>query len=252
MAGRPRSFDRDVALGAALEQFWRSGYEGTSLAMLTRAMGVTPPSLYAAFGDKHHLFDEASALYFQRTLEAVDRAAMLPTAHEAVARMLDDTAHAHTDAATPAGCLMLTEPRLEAQREVPARADQGPPRPGGAGRRPAADGVHRPPRIVPGRRHAWDVRPRSRRRHHRGPARYRRNGDPRPAARPGLNAAGVVPPSTHDAAERFCACLHKVLWSGGLTSSAQAFGIGPANFGRSRSALDDRPYDAAGHPRTRR
>lgn len=130
MAGRPRSFDRDVALAAALEQFWRSGYEGTSVAMLTSAMGVTPPSLYAAFGDKRRLFEEASALYFQRTCEAVDRAAALPTAHEAVARMLDDTAHAHTDAATPAGCLMLTEPRLEAQREVlyrriKDRLDQG-------------------------------------------------------------------------------------------------------------------------------
>ena len=130
MAGRPRSFDRDVALGAAMQQFWRWGYEKTSLAMLTSAMGVTPPSLYAAFGDKKCLFEEASALYFQRTCEAIDRAAALPTAREAVATMLDDTAHAHTDAATPAGCLMLTEPRLEAQRQIvyrriKDRLDQG-------------------------------------------------------------------------------------------------------------------------------
>jgi AcrR family transcriptional regulator len=118
MAGRPRSFDRDVALAVALELFWRWGYEETSVAMLTSVMGVTPPSLYAAFGDKHRLFEEAAALYFRRTIEAVDLAATLPTAHEAVAKMLDDTAHAHTDASTPAGCLMLTEPRLEAQREV--------------------------------------------------------------------------------------------------------------------------------------
>ena len=124
MTGRPRSFDRDVALGVAVEQFWRSGYEKTSLATLTAAMGVTPPSLYAAFGDKHSLFEEASALYFRHTLEAVDRAVALPTAHEAVARMLDDTAHAHTDTATPAGCLMLTEPRLDAQREVLRRTIQ--------------------------------------------------------------------------------------------------------------------------------
>lgn len=130
MAGRPRSFDRDAALAVALEQFWRGGYEETSVATLTSAMGVTPPSLYAAFGDKRRLFEEASALYFQRTCEAVDRATALPSARDAIARMLDDTAHAHTDAATPPGCLLLTEPRLTAQREairqrLVDRLDQG-------------------------------------------------------------------------------------------------------------------------------
>ena len=130
MAGRPRSFDRDAALGAALEQFWRAGYEETSVAMLTSAMGVAPPSLYAAFGDKRRLFEEASTVYFARTCEAVDRATALPSLRDAVARVLDDTARAHTDPDTPAGCLMLTEPRLDAQREVlrqrlKDRLDQG-------------------------------------------------------------------------------------------------------------------------------
>ncbi|MFC5676120.1 TetR/AcrR family transcriptional regulator [Aeromicrobium endophyticum] len=118
MAGRPRSFDRDEALAAAVEQFWRTGYDQTSIAMLTQAMGVTPPSLYAAFGDKDHLFDEASTRYFERTCEAVDAAAAQPTARAAIARMLDDTARAHTDTRTPLGCLMLTEPRLAPQREA--------------------------------------------------------------------------------------------------------------------------------------
>jgi AcrR family transcriptional regulator len=118
MAGRPRSFDRDTALMAAIELFWRAGYEKTSIAMLTEAMGVTPPSLYAAFGDKDSLFEEASTRYFQRTCEAIDDAATEPTAREAVARMLDETARAHTDTDTPLGCLMLTEPRLASQREV--------------------------------------------------------------------------------------------------------------------------------------
>jgi len=117
MAGRPRSFDRDAALAAAIELFWRAGYQETTIAMLTSAMGVTPPSLYAAFGDKDSLFDEASALYFHRTCEAVDAAAARPTAREAIAVMLDDTARTHTDTRTPLGCLMLTEPRLAAQRE---------------------------------------------------------------------------------------------------------------------------------------
>ncbi|MCD4535293.1 TetR/AcrR family transcriptional regulator [Nocardioides sp. cx-169] len=118
MAGRPRSFDRDAALAVAVEQFWRAGYDETSVATLTAAMGVTPPSLYAAFGDKHRLFEEASAAYFQRTCEAVDRAATLATARDAIAQILDDAARAHTESATPPGCLMLTEPRLGAQREA--------------------------------------------------------------------------------------------------------------------------------------
>jgi AcrR family transcriptional regulator len=130
MAGRPRSFDRDAALEAAVELFWRRGYEETSIAMLTAAMGVTPPSLYAAFGDKRRLFEEASAAYFARTCEGFDAAAALPTTQEAIARMLRDTAYAHTSAATPPGCLMLTEPRLDAQRtalhqRLKDRLDQG-------------------------------------------------------------------------------------------------------------------------------
>src|SRR5688500_13596233 len=61
--GRPRSFDRDTALGQAMEVFWAKGYEGTSISDLTEAMGINPPSLYAAFGDKERLFLEAIDRY---------------------------------------------------------------------------------------------------------------------------------------------------------------------------------------------
>lgn len=130
MAGRPRSFDREEALATAIEQFWRNGYDETSIATLTTAMGVSPPSLYTAFGDKHRLFEEASAVYFRRMCEGLDHAFELPTAREAITRMLHDTARAHTDTDTPPGCLMLTEPLLSAQREevhrrLRARLDQG-------------------------------------------------------------------------------------------------------------------------------
>lgn len=61
--GRPRAFDRDTALQRAMDVFWVRGYEGASLAALTEAMEIRPPSLYAAFGSKEGLFREALAHY---------------------------------------------------------------------------------------------------------------------------------------------------------------------------------------------
>lgn len=57
--GRPRSFDRDDALLAAMHVFWAKGYEGASMKDLTEAMGINSPSLYSVFGDKHKLYLEA-------------------------------------------------------------------------------------------------------------------------------------------------------------------------------------------------
>lgn len=61
--GRPRSFDRDDAVAAAMTLFRQHGFEGVSIAMLTDAMGIAPPSLYAAFGSKADLFREALNRY---------------------------------------------------------------------------------------------------------------------------------------------------------------------------------------------
>ena len=66
-AGRPRSFDRDKAVAQALALFRHHGYEGVSIADLTGAIGIAPPSLYAAFGSKAGLFEEALALYVRET-----------------------------------------------------------------------------------------------------------------------------------------------------------------------------------------
>lgn len=62
-AGRPREFDIDTALLAAMNIFWSKGYDATSLKDLTSAMGISGPSLYSAFGDKRNLYLKAIDRY---------------------------------------------------------------------------------------------------------------------------------------------------------------------------------------------
>lgn len=66
--GRPREFDEEQALGAALERFWEKGFEATSLADLTECMGLQKGSLYGAFGDKRRLYLSALAHYQDKGL----------------------------------------------------------------------------------------------------------------------------------------------------------------------------------------
>lgn len=61
--GRPRGFDKESALRAAITVFWEKGYDGASMKDLTAAMGINSPSLYTAFGDKHQLYLEAIDCY---------------------------------------------------------------------------------------------------------------------------------------------------------------------------------------------
>ena len=105
--GRPRSFDRQAALEQAVLVFWERGYEATSIADLTRAMGIGPPSLYAAFGDKKTLFEEAVTHYMAGSF--IDRAlAEEPTSREAIGRVLREAAVEYTREDRPHGCLVLS------------------------------------------------------------------------------------------------------------------------------------------------
>lgn len=106
--GRPRGYDRETALRRAIELFWEHGYEGTSVADLTAAMGIRPPSLYAAFGSKEELFREAVARY-EETEGGPAFAALAggPTALAAVAAMLRANAVAYTAPGNPPGCMIV-------------------------------------------------------------------------------------------------------------------------------------------------
>ena len=105
--GRPRAFDKDQALDQALHVFWEKGYEGTSIADLTAAMGINPPSLYAAFGNKEALFKKALARYEAKRDAFFLEAFAAPTAREAMTRLLEGTAELLSDKRTPQGCLMV-------------------------------------------------------------------------------------------------------------------------------------------------
>lgn len=107
--GRPRTFDRAEALEAALLLFWRNGYEGTSIAQLTEALGITPPSLYAAFGSKDQLYREVLDLYLSTHGDFIAKALTEQgLSRNAIERMLKEAAKRFTQAEAPHGCLVAS------------------------------------------------------------------------------------------------------------------------------------------------
>jgi len=107
--GRPPAFDRETVLAAARDTFWQHGYDGSSIADLTAAMGITPQSLYAAFGSKAELYRGTLDQYrriprpepgnpFQDKIDTV-------TAFE---RFLTNSAKIFTAPEHPKGCMIST------------------------------------------------------------------------------------------------------------------------------------------------
>lgn len=105
--GRPREFDIDDALDSALHVFWSKGYEGASIADLTEAMGITRPSLYAAFGNKEELFRRALDKYVEGPGGYVRLALEEKTARGVVEKLLYGAVDAITDPTCPSGCLAV-------------------------------------------------------------------------------------------------------------------------------------------------
>lgn len=103
--GRPREFDADEALAAALRVFWQRGYEGASMAELTEAMGITKPSLYACFGNKEALFRLALDLYEREKLCYMSTALEADTARAVAECLLRGALATHCGESDPQGCL---------------------------------------------------------------------------------------------------------------------------------------------------
>jgi AcrR family transcriptional regulator len=146
--GRPRSFDRDKALLAAVRVFRQRGYEGATLTELQEAMGgISPPSLYSAFGSKEALFKEAVSVYVASIGEIASRALDAPATatRDAIEQMMRANVAAITKAGEPHGCMLvlgaincaaegseganasehLHQIRLETNRTIAARIKRG-------------------------------------------------------------------------------------------------------------------------------
>ena len=109
IVGRPREFDREEALGAAMRLFWQKGFQSASITDLCDTMSIRSPSLYAAYGSKEALYLEALDLYavtvgaaFWNRMDGAESArAGVESVLMAAAEMLPASADG------PAGCMMM-------------------------------------------------------------------------------------------------------------------------------------------------
>jgi AcrR family transcriptional regulator len=121
---RPREFDVDQALRAALNLFWQRGYDDASLVDLADAMGIVRPSLKAAFGSKENLYRRSIDLYSREIMAFVTKAVRGRTAAEVCRRYLKGYCDLLSDPATPAGCFM-TKSLISAGRGAVVAQQEG-------------------------------------------------------------------------------------------------------------------------------
>lgn len=107
--GQGRKFDVGEALEAATLVFWDHGYEGASLAALTAAMGIKPPSLYKAFGSKEELFflvvDHYNATHGSFMATAFEEES---SGLALMRRLLLEAADHYASPSYPGGCLVIS------------------------------------------------------------------------------------------------------------------------------------------------
>src|ERR1700741_5476773 len=105
--GRPRGFDENAALEAAMRVFWEKSYEGATLSDLTSAMSINRSSMYAAFGDKAALFRRAMERYREGPTRYIRDALAKPVLRDAVAGLLHGTVLFLSQPGHPRGCLSV-------------------------------------------------------------------------------------------------------------------------------------------------
>lgn len=106
--GRPREFDAEQALRAALKIFWQKGYEPASVAELCKAMNINPPSLYCSFGNKAALFLEAVRYYEREYWQAPSERFMHePDIYKAIKDYFNVSAEILLSPDKPCGCMLV-------------------------------------------------------------------------------------------------------------------------------------------------
>ncbi|WP_413991164.1 TetR/AcrR family transcriptional regulator [Labrys okinawensis] len=128
--GRPWSFDRGKAVETAMRLFWQRGYEGVSVGDLTEAIGIAPPSLYAAFGSKAGLY-QVALTHYEEGAGSLDMPPLnaATTLTEAVRLLLEAAVRTATHSDRERGCMissgMITCPpeHAEIARDLAARRE---------------------------------------------------------------------------------------------------------------------------------
>src|SRR5271170_7431037 len=105
---RPREFDETAALEAAVQCFWRRGYEATSVRDLADQMGISAPSLYNAYGDKRELFVQALEHYLDQSTRArIKRLEASLPPKQAIRHFIDDIVERSANDRERRGCFLI-------------------------------------------------------------------------------------------------------------------------------------------------
>lgn len=119
---RPREFDEERVLDAVMETFWFHGYEGTSAQNLVDATGLGRGSLYAAYGSKDGLFEQALRRYHKRAQGHVDQLREPGSPVERIRALMQGLVDADLGATERRGCL-ATNSAIEVASRNPHVAD---------------------------------------------------------------------------------------------------------------------------------